>query len=147
MTIVKTCLGTVLAASLAISASIVGAQAQEAGRIGIELNQSQQNEDACRLSFLMTNETGTDLEALTMQVVIFGTDERIRQVVSLSAGAMPDKKLRVRQFDLPQTQCGEIGRILLNEYSACKGAGADINPASCLAATEVSSRTEIELVL
>lgn len=121
------------------------ASGEDAGSIGIELNNAQQLESACRLSFLVTNATGTALESLSLQVVIFGSDERVRQVLSLSAGAMPDSKQRVRQFDLPDTRCADIGRILLNEYSACEG--SQMTPAACLAATRVSSRTQIDLVM
>ena len=138
--------------ALAGACALVGAgpvRGEQGPRLHVELNRAEQVDDACRLSFLMKNAMGVALSQMSLQIVIFGADEQIRQVVTLSAGAMQKDKQRVRQFDLPQTACGDIARILLNEVSACAGAseGAEVTPEACLAATHVSSRADIELVL
>ncbi len=38
---------------------------------------------------------------------------------------LPAGKLRVRQFDIPETNCSSIGRVLFNDIDSCAGAGCD----------------------
>ena len=137
-----------LVLGLMVALAVPGVSSPSAGdgpALGIELNNAEQTGKACRLSFLFANKLGAGLEKLSMQIVVFGKDERIRNLVTLSAGALPRDKRRVRQFDLPGTDCGEVARILLNDLPACEGAG--IEAGSCMTRLEISNRSAIEFVL
>lgn len=137
-----------LVLGLAAAFAVPGVSSPSAGdgpSLRIELNKAEQAGGACRLSFLFANRLGSALDKLSMQIVVFDGEEKIRQLVTLSAGALPRDKHRVRQFDLPGTDCGEVARVLLNDLPVCEG--AEIDRAACAAALDITSRAKIEFIL
>ena len=131
-----------------VALAVPGVSSPSAGDgpvLGIELNNAEQTGEACRLSFMFTNKLDTDLAKLSMQIVVFDRQERIRSLVTLSAGALPRDRHRVRQFDLPKTACTDVARILLNDLPVCEGDALD--PAGCMSRLETSNRSDIEFIL
>lgn len=124
---------------LAAAATPSGSMAQEQG-LSFELDSLEQVETACRLSFVARNGFDDDLDALILEAVAFNTDAGIAQISLLDFGALPSGSPRVRQFDLAETACDEIGSVLINGVQRCEGAG------DCEAAMSVSSRAGVELM-
>ena len=56
---------------------------------------------------------------------------------------VPTNRMRVRQFDLPQTQCASIGMVLINSAAACKGDG--IVADACMESLDAKTRIDMEL--
>ncbi|MEM8836573.1 MAG: hypothetical protein AAGE89_00650 [Pseudomonadota bacterium] len=110
----------------------------------IELNNLQPNGTACRASFLVQNKLKSSLKSLEFEIVLFDSDERITQLLSIATGAFPENKSRVSQFDLPETDCTGIGRMMLNTITVCDG--GDLSAETCLNATETRSRAGVDLV-
>lgn len=134
--------GFLLVVGLAFGPAMVSsAKAEDTAVIAIELNNAVPADNACRLSFVAVNGLAVRIDALALEIVVFDAAETVRQVITLSAGAMPSGKTVVRQFDLPNMDCGDISRILLNGFAACDGNGLD--PVSCLDRVKPTSRTDI----
>lgn len=119
--------------------------AGEAAGIRIELNNARQNKLDCRISFVMQNTLPSRIDAMSLEVVLFTKQGLVDQFLKLKTGVLASGKLRVKQFDLKNTKCTDVSKILINEIAACKGEG--LSPSSCLAALSTSSRASIQLQL
>lgn len=100
----------------------------------IELNSIAQTGDACRLTFTASAPLG--LEALETQTVLFDTAGAVDTFTVFDFGQVPQNGLRVRQFDVPQTQCDEVSLILFNGIERC----ATQTGANCAETLTFSSR-------
>ena len=130
------------AAALAVAAAGVAAgplRAQEAAApITIELNKLEPADGACRLFLLLQNRSDQTYDALTLELVSFDKEGLIGQRLAVDLAPLRAQKTSVRLFDLPDTGCDAIGRVLLNDVSACSVAGAAVD--ACLDRLQVSSR-------
>lgn len=112
--------------------------------LSIELNAMQQVENACRIVFMADNRLGSDLTALSYETVLIDTNGTVSRLTLFDFQALPEGRPRVRQFDLDNTQCGDIGRILINGAAACTGDG--LSGGECVDALRLTSRTNAEIV-
>ena len=126
-----------LAAACALSAAPVAAV--ETGQFGLELNALQQSDTGCRITFLAENRLGSEIGKSSFELALFGAEGGIDRLVALDFGVLPDGKSRVVQFELKQLDCDDIGRVLVNDITACEG--GELTPATCLAALVPSTRT------
>jgi hypothetical protein len=106
------------------------------GTAVVELNTAIQSQDACRLTF--TVQTPSGLAALETQTVLFDATGSVHTFTLFDFGEVPAGGLRVRQFDVPQTQCDTIGLILFNELENCTQADTE----TCITPPTFSSRVE-----
>lgn len=138
--IVLTCLG------LAAGTGPVLAEepAAPASFLAIELNSSEQHGDACRLTFVARNQLTADLNTAVFETVLFSTDGAVLQMTLFDFQALPAGRPRVRQFDVPGTQCDGIAQVLINGVHSCTGNG--IANADCSAALRPETRTTIEVL-
>ena len=137
--------GAVMAvAALFGSAGIASAQeaeaAAEAPVYALELNRLVSGNGACRLVFVARNGLGAPIERIAFEFVLFDTDGAVERISAFDFGAMPDDKTVVRQYELPDTDCDTLGRILINDVTVCDGAG--LSPESCLAALQATTRID-----
>jgi hypothetical protein len=131
-----------LAGALCLANGITLAQ-DAAPRLTVELNDVSSGAGPCKAVFVVNNGLGTPLGKLTMRLVAFDKQGRALRFVALDAGAMPERKTRVFRFDLTEQSCDDLGRVVLDDLPACEGAG--LEPAACLKALAVSSRTALDL--
>jgi len=89
----------------------------------VELNTATAAQDACRLTFTVTAPTG--LSALETQTVLFDQKGGVRAFTLFDFGTVPEGGLRVRQFDVPQTRCDDVGMILFNSVETCTTAAGN----------------------
>lgn len=113
-------------------------------RLHLELNNLQDIEGACRLSFLAKNETGTAIEKAVFETVIFDASGGVASLSLFDFRDLPVDRARVRQFDLPGRTCDSIGQALINGANSCVVEGAE--NAICKEALFLSSRLAIELI-
>lgn len=118
------------------------AQDSQTGRIGLELNRLEQNGEACRLTFVVSNELGSDLSGSGFEMVIFDGNGLVRLMTVFDFGALPTGKTVVKRFELPDTGCGSVSRILVNSAARCSGPG--IEAPQCSAALTTTNRTETD---
>lgn len=112
--------------------------------LSVELNSLDQAGPACRVTFVAGNTLGADLEGVSLEVVTFGTEGVVQRMTVFDFGALPAGRERVRQFELSQTECRSIGRILVNGVADCKGGGLDRQ--ACERGLRLSNKTDIEFI-
>ena len=117
------------------------AVAQGAGGLTVELNTLEQVDGACRLTFTLDNDTGQDIGETVYETVLFDTAGGVAELTLFDFREAPAGRLRVRQFDLPQTDCAELGSFLLNEAATCTVAGAASDVCD---RAQTASRTAVE---
>lgn len=115
-----------------------GAQDQS---LKLELNRVEQQGEACRLDWRLTNESAANIRDLTIEFVLFDKGGVNIGRFSVPFGALLAHKSTLRSFGLRPLDCSPIGEVLVNEVTSCE---AD-NGLNCLAAIAVSSRSEVRL--
>lgn len=118
-------------AFLLFMACAIPAQAQTAAPVlAIELNALQASETGCRITFVVTNNLGSTLDLATTEIALFNTGGAIERIIKLDFKALIDGKSKVLQFNIPDLKCESVGRLLLNDITACQGDA--LEPAACL---------------
>lgn len=111
--------------------------------LAIEINKAEQLEATCRLVFMTHNGLGADLTELSLETVLFDTEGGVERFTLFDFREVPAGKMRVRQFDLPDTQCSDIGKVLINGASACEGQG--LTGGECIEHLDATSRIDMEI--
>lgn len=112
--------------------------------LSVELNATDQQAGACRLIFMVENGLGADLSALVFETVLLDRDGRVILLTLFDFQDLPAERPRVRQFDLPDTDCDALGRVLLNDVNICTGPG--LADDACKAGLRWSTRTAVEVL-
>lgn len=63
---------------------------------------------------MIGNGHGTGLDSAVFETVLFDRDGKMVTLTPFDFGAVPAGRLRVRQFDVPGSDRGNLGRALLN---------------------------------
>ena len=133
-----------LALGLAVVATAVRSQENTQPSLAIDLNAMEQINQACRLVFVATNATGKSIDEMTLETVLFDAAGTVNRFALFDFKALPEGKTRVRQFDLPETRCGSLGRILINGAASCKG--ASVQGTECIDYLDLKSSSKTEIV-
>ncbi|ODT81879.1 MAG: hypothetical protein ABS76_10525 [Pelagibacterium sp. SCN 64-44] len=126
--------------ALALLPLQVAAQQAEP-RLAVELNAAEATETGCKVTFLATNELGSTLDRAALEMALFDRDGGIRRIVTLEFKALPENKTKVLQFQLAGLDCAELGRVLVNDVTACEGPELAAN--LCLDRLATSARPDI----
>lgn len=131
---------------LGLIAFCQSATAQEAKQeLMLELNNAQQVESGCRVSFLFHNTLAGTISDVAMEVAIMDKAQMTQDFLLISTGRLTQGKRRILQYDLPDIACADIGTILINDVSDCQI--NEMTAAQCLDAIRPSSRIDIKLGL
>lgn len=113
----------------------------------LELNSAAETETGdCRLTYVATNRTGTDLSQASYEVAVFNGDGIVSRILVLAFGALPEGKTRVVQFDIAGQPCSDTSRIIVNDVAECTptdGSAGDF----CLSALTTATRAPIQFGL
>ena len=125
---------------------VVMAQSVADGPSGLllELNTIQDVGGACRLTFLVRNQTGTAIDKAVFETVIFDTSGGVVSLSLFDFRDLPADRPRVRQFDLPGMNCKAVGQALINGANSCV-----VNESEseiCREALSLNSRVDMELL-
>ncbi|MEM9498761.1 MAG: hypothetical protein AAGA28_12640 [Pseudomonadota bacterium] len=135
-------------AALAVCALPGAGLAQSAqsppSQLFLELNAVQDVENACRLTFVARNGTGTDIEKAVFETVIFDKSGGVVRLSLFDFRDLPTDRPRVRQFDLSGMACTDVGQALINGANTCVVDGAD--SAVCQDSLSLGSRLDVELL-
>lgn len=112
--------------------------------LALELNAAQTGTNGCLLTFVVTNGFGADLNQVVLETVLFDVDGQVAQLTLFDFGAIPVARPRVRQFEVAEQSCENLGRVLINGANACSGDG--LADTACIDGLSLQSRTDIEVV-
>lgn len=118
------------------------AWAQE-GDISVELNKLEPQGGQCRAYFVINNKSGTDYEALKLDLVLFKPDGVIGKRFAVDLAPLKASKRAVKLFDIEGTPCEEVGSFLINEAMECRAASGPVD--DCLKGLALSSLTKVQL--
>jgi len=134
---------TTLLLSVFLAASMPRAEA--AGEsLHIELNRLENRDDGCRVHLVLENASPRAYSSYRLDLVVFASDGIIARRVALEAAPLRASKTMVKEFELVGLACGRVGRILLNDVSACTSDAGESG--DCVAGTRVSSRSSVGFV-
>jgi hypothetical protein len=138
-----------LGLALAIGAGTALAQdeppppvAEEPAAVSIELNKLEAVEGACRIYLLLQNETEVSFDSLQLELVSFDAQGIISQRVAVDLAPLREGKTLVKLFDVPETPCDQVTRLLLNDALSCSGQEGPLP--NCLERLQPTSRAEVE---
>lgn len=133
-----------VALALALAASGAGAQdAAPAGALNIELNDVAPSQKGCKLTFVAGNEFAQSLSKVSFEFVIFDQKGLVERMAVLDFRDLPAGKTKVRQFDLPGTNCEAVKSLLINDAPACVGDG--VQGDACMKGLKTGSKSAVEL--
>ena len=124
-----TAIARMLAASITMSplagATALAQEAAPGPSLTLELNGLEPSSGGCRLTFLVRNGLGAALEKAAFEIALFDKAGLVQRLTVFDFKDLPDGKTKVRQFDLAETDCAAVGRVLVNDAVACEGEGVE----------------------
>lgn len=137
---------TALTLSVALATFPSLGAAQDSASIALELNNAATVDTTCRVTYVARNGLDSDLEVMTLEIAVFDAEGTVTDTrILLDFGSMAAGKTKAIAFDLAETTCDQISRLLLNDVAECTA--ADGSSPDCLAALDTSSRTDIDFGL
>jgi len=116
-----------------------------AAEFALELNNAQDTDaGGCRLTYVATNNSDNELSETAYEVAVFDADGVVSRILVLEFGTLTAGKTKILQFDLPDSQCSGLSRIVVNDVAACSLADGGGAGDFCLDALVTSSRTGIQ---
>lgn len=94
------------------------------------------------MTFVVTNGLDRDIDKAAYEIGLFNSEGLVERLMVLDFQALPEGKTKVRQFDLAQTDCARIGRVLINDETACEG--DNVSPGACIRDLVTTSRADVE---
>lgn len=132
----------VIATGLAAEAEEPGAESAPASdALTVELNRLDPDENSCKASFVISNQTEIGFESLALDLVIFDREGIIARRVAVELAPLPSSKTSVRAFSLGGMECDSVGRVLLNSVISCE-TGEGERP-DCAGMIRTVSRTDL----
>lgn len=136
--------GWLAAGVLALLAVTGLSMASAQGRLAIELNKLENTEASCRAYIVLGNDTGYAFESLRLDLVMFDSDGIVSRRLAVQAAPLAKGKTSVKVFGIDNADCGEIGRVLLNDVLDCEAGGPDA--ADCLALADPSAAGAVPFI-
>ncbi len=130
-------------AAAAFCAPAFSAAAEDArsGTINLELNALQDSDKGCRIAFVVENGLKRDIGKAAYEIALFDKEGMVERLMVLDFQDLPAAKTKVRRFDLADAKCDAIGRVLVNDASACEGDG--IEAGDCVARLNPTTRSSV----
>jgi len=122
-----------------LSASVASAQT-----LTVELNKLENVDSGCQAYFLFQNGLEQNLEGFEMSLAILSPDGIIDRLLTIDAAPLPAQRTTLKLFEIPGTDCGQIGEVLLHDIPVCKPQnGQELD---CFSFLELNSRAAAPLV-
>lgn len=101
-----------------VSAGFAASVAAQEGAITLELNRVIEAGDTCIVTMVIANGTGVDLGQLGYEIVSFGADGVVRDVLEFDFGVVTTVRPKVLQFTYA-SRCAELQSLLVNGETRC----------------------------
>ena len=135
---------TSIAAAALAAAPAFAQEAADQG-FGLELNAAADTTSgSCRLTYVASNRSDEALDRTAYEVAVFDAQGVVTRLLVLEFGALVEGKTKILQFDLAETPCASISRIVVNDAAACTPAGGGDDLDLCMAGLSAASRTAIQ---
>lgn len=144
----KSLFGAALASLISLSA-VSPSFAQDAEQsFQLELNAAAQTTaGSCRLTYVAFNQSEIALDRTAYEVAVFDAEGSVTRLLVLEFGKLIPGKTKILQFDLADTPCASISRILINDVAACTQTSDGSEIDFCLTDLTTRSRTAIQFGL
>lgn len=126
----------------AAAGSVVAQDAPEK-MLTVELNVLEPSQKGCKLTFVAGNALPQPISKVSFEFVLFDAKGLVERMAVLDFRDLPAGKTKVRQFDLPGTQCDAVQSMLINDAPVCEGEGLD--KAACMQSLQPSSKSTVAL--
>jgi len=125
--------------------SWASAKAAEApAKIGVELNRLEDQGGSCRAYLVISNPGSAEYSGFALDLVVFDRGGTIMRRLAVDVAPVRPSKTSVKVFDIPETTCGAIGSILVNDVIHCRNASGDV--AECIDRLSTSSKLQVSLL-
>ena len=115
---------------------------QTAPEIQVELNKLEPAGLACRGYFVVNNGVPEPLKELRLDVFLFDKSGIILRRFGLTFLDLRAERSKVVLFDLPEVECGNVGRLVVNDVIACNLA-SEAPLAGCTTRVRTSTRAGV----
>lgn len=116
-----------------------------ASTFNLELNAAADTSaGSCRLTYVASNQSEIALERTAYEVAVFDSDGVVNRLLVLEFGELVEGKTKILQFDLAETPCASISRIVVNDVAACTQSADGATSDFCMSGLSASSRTAIQ---
>ncbi|TFH50420.1 MAG: Tat pathway signal sequence domain protein [Lysobacterales bacterium] len=132
------------AALFAVLATTLPLASAQSDALHIELNRLEEHGAGCRVHLVLENAGAHAYTSYRLDLVIFDADGVIARRLALETAPLRANKTMVKEFELTDLACRQVGRVLLNDVSQCASAAGDMD--DCITATRVSSRGSVAFV-
>jgi len=135
---------TVVLALLVVMGFSNKVPAADNGKLVVELNKFEGIESACRAFFLFRNGTRHSFSAFELSLAVLNGKGVIERLLTLEAAPIPAERTTLKLFEIPDTQCGQIGEIILHDIAKCDA--PDSQSLQCYDMIELRSLANAPLV-
>lgn len=141
--------GTLAALLAATTASAMAqtkppADSEQKDTIDIELNKLEPGANGCRAFMVMHNGTARTFSNLQLDLVVFDPKGIIVDQLAVDMAPLAAGKTMVKVFEIAGHDCGNFGRVLLNDVLTCKAGDTAIE--RCVDLLVPSSRAAIAFI-
>ncbi len=116
----------------------------DTARISLELNQLQTINDRCRMTLLSSNHLESDLERLTIELVLLNPEGQVLRFMRIALPTLRAERSRAQIFEAKDITCDRIATMLLNNIVECHI--QDVEGQTCADIVSPSSRTNVRFV-
>jgi hypothetical protein len=118
--------------------------AETPAKIGVELNRLEDQGGSCRAYLVISNPGSAEYSGFVLDLVVFDRGGTITRRLAVDVAPVRPAKTTVKVFDIPETTCGAIGSILVNDVIHCRDASGDV--AECIDRLSTSSKLQVSLL-
>jgi hypothetical protein len=93
---------------------------------------------------LLENPSERAYTSYQLDLVIFASDGVIARRLALEAAPLRARKTMVKEFELSDLPCKQVGRVLLNDVSQCASVAGERD--DCVGEIRVSSRASVAFI-
>lgn len=126
-----------------VASTAVTALADDSG-VSVELNKLEPQDAACRAYFVLENRSPIAFSTLKLDLVMFDNDGIVTKRLAAELGPLPLEKTSLKVFDMEDLPCTGLGRLLLNDVTACEDESGP--RADCLALLSASTRASVPFI-
>lgn len=112
--------------------------------IDIELNKLEPGNNGCRAFMVMHNGTNRSYSNLQLDLVVFDPKGIIVDQLAVDMAPLSAGKTMVKVFEIAGHDCGNFGRVLLNDVLTCKAGDAAVE--RCIDLLVPTSRAAIGFI-
>jgi hypothetical protein len=129
--------------SLALCCGAMTVRAEPPKSVGLELNKLEEQGGNCRAYLVIANPGAAGFSGFTLDLVLFDRGGTIMRRLAVDIAPVRPEKTTVKVFEIPETACGAIGSILVNDVLHCRDASGDV--AGCVDRVRTSSKLQVTL--